>query len=161
MNKLFLLFTRFFIVILLVTLAACQTPIDKSTGWTSESGEVRPGPKTAKAVLSLLKKARQASKKGAFSTAESYLERALRIEPHNPTLWLYMAKLRLFAEKPKEAIHLAKKVLALSSRKRKLSQSEQHIIQSESWRILAHAYQKLGNSKRAKIAQNKAKALSD
>lgn len=78
--------------ILAASLIACQAPKDKTPGWTSDSGEVRPGPKTGKAVLALLGKARQASKKGSLSAAESHLERALRIEPQNPTLWLYMAK---------------------------------------------------------------------
>ena len=60
-----------------LSLTACQAPKDKTPGWSSKSGEVRPGPKTGKAVLALLKKARHASKQGSLSSAESHLERAI------------------------------------------------------------------------------------
>lgn len=145
----------------IVSLIGCQAPKDKGTNWTSDSGEVKPGPKTGKAVLALLNKARQASKKGALNTAESYLERALRIEPQNPTLWLYMAKLRLYAAKSKEAINLAKKALALSSHGRFDGQISRESLRADCWRVIAHANQKMGNFKKAQIASDKAKSLSD
>lgn len=148
------------VIILSLSMTACQAPKDKTPGWTSESGEVRPGPKTGKAVLALLKKARQSSKKGSLSTAESHLERALRIEPQNPTLWLYMAKLRLYAAKSKEAINLAKKAMALSSRGGSASQASRDSLQADCWRVIAHAHQKMGNMEKAQIAQDKAKSLS-
>ncbi len=155
------LMLRSFILMLVMTLVACQAPKDKTTGWTSESGEVRPGPKTGKAVLALLGKARQASKKGSLSTAESHLERALRIEPDNPTLWLYMAKLRLYAAKSVDAINLANKALTLSSRKKSLSKSSRRNLQADCWRVIAHAEQILGNPAKAHKAQDKANSLSD
>jgi tetratricopeptide (TPR) repeat protein len=148
-------------IVLSISLVACQAPKDKTQGWTSASGEVRPGPKTGKAVLALLSKARQASTKGSLSTAESHLERALRIEPHNPSLWLYMAKLRLFAAKSKEAINLAKKALALSSRGGTASRKNRRSLQADCWQVIAHAQQKMGNLTKAQKAQDKAKSLSD
>ena len=151
---------RLLTLALILLLTSCQAPIDKTPGWTSESGEVRPGPKTGKAVLALLKKSRQASKNGAFSSAESHLERALRIEPQNPTLWLYMAKLRLYAAKSKEAINMAKKALALSTRGDSLSRTERARLQVDSWLVIAHAHQKMGNFNQAQQAQDKAKSLS-
>jgi tetratricopeptide (TPR) repeat protein len=140
-----------------ISLIGCQTSVDKTSGWTSKTGEIRPGPKTAKAVLALLSKARQASKKGAFTKAESHLERALRIEPRNPSLWLYMAKLRLYAGKSQEAINLAKKALALSSSDGLTSRRS---LQIDSWRVIAHAFKKAGNLKQAQNAQDKASSLS-
>ena len=160
MKKLYLFFIRTLLFSLAISLIACQAPKDKTPGWTSASGEVRPGPKTGKAVLALLSKARQASKKGSLSTAESYLERALRIEPQNPTLWLYMAKLRLYAEKPKEAINLAKKALALSSQGGTASMENRRSLQADNWRVIAHAYQKMDDIKNAKKAQDKANSLN-
>lgn len=140
-------------------MAACQAPKDKPPGWTSSTGEVRPGPKTGKAVLALLKKARQASTNGSLSTAESHLERALRIEPRNSSLWLYMAKLRLYAGKSKEAINLAKKALALSSKSSK-GRASSDSLKSDCWQVIAHAYQKQGYLEQAQKAQEKAKSLS-
>lgn len=148
MKKLNLFIVRTILLSLALSLIACQAPKDKTSGWSSTSGEVRPGPKTGKAVLALLSKARQASKKGSLSSAESQLERALRIEPQNPTLWLYMAKLRLYAEKSKEAIHLAKKALALSSHGGTASKRERYSLQADCWRVIAHAYQKMNMPKK-------------
>jgi len=156
MKKLPIQILRALFLVSLLFMAACQAPKDKPSGWSSASGEVRPGPETGKAVLALLNKARQASKKGSLATAESYLERALRIEPRNPTMWLYMAKLRLYAGKSKEAINLAKKALALSSKGSGNSDS----LKSDCWQVVAHAYQKQGNFKAAQKAQDKAKSLS-
>ena len=161
MKKLNLFIIRTLLFSLAITLIACQAPPkDKTTGWTSASGEVRPGPKTGKAVLALLGKARQASKKGSFSSAESHLERALRIEPRTPTLWLYMAKLRLYAAKSKEAINLAKKALALSSRGGTASKENRRSLQADCWRVIAHAHLKMNNLKNAQKAQDKANLLS-
>ena len=71
-----------------------------------------------------------------------------------------MAKLRLFAEKSKEAINLAKKALALSSRGRSLTRSSRESLQADCWLVIAHAYQKIGNLVKAQHAQDKAKSLS-
>ena len=158
MNKSKHFVLRFLLFIISLALVACQTPTDKTSGWTSASGEVRPGPETGKAVLALLSKSRQSSKKGELSTAESHLERALRIEPRNPTLWLYMAKLRLYAAKSKEAISLAKKALALSSSLP--TRDSRRSLQADCWRVIAHSHQKMGNLKQAQIAQDKAEMLS-
>jgi tetratricopeptide (TPR) repeat protein len=144
----------FLLIVFTFTITSCQAPKEKEAGWSSVSGEVRPGPKTGKAVLALLSKARQASTSGQLATAESHLERALRIEPRNPTLWLYMAKLRLFGEKYTEAINLSKKALALSTG----APSEVNIneLRSDCWRVIAHSYQKLGDIEQAKMAEEKA-----
>lgn len=157
-SKLFTL--RIILLTSLLSLIACQAPKDDTSVWSSDSGEVRPGPKTGKAVLALLKKSRQASTAGSLSAAESHLERALRIEPQNPTLWLYMAKLRLYAAKSKEAINLAKKALALSSRGGNISRASRDSLQADCWRVIAHAHQKMGNFDKALKAQNKAKSLT-
>ena len=148
---------RTLFIAMLLSMAACQAPKEKPPGWSTATGEVRPGPKTGKAVLALLKQARQASTKGSLDTAESHLERALRIEPRNPSLWLYMAKLRLYAGKSKEAVNLAKKALALSSKGRGSSDS----LKSDCWQVIAHAYQKQGKFAQAQQAQEKAKSLAD
>jgi len=154
-------FPLFIIFSLLVLLTACQAPKEKTPGWSTSNGEVRPGPKTGKAVLALLSKARQASKMGSLSSSESYLERALRIEPQNPTLWLYMAKLRLFAKKSTEAINLAKKAMALSARGGTASTEERNALQADCWRVIAHAYQNMDMLKKAKKAQAKANLLTN
>lgn len=160
MKNLYRLVTRILFWGFIISLAACQAPKDKTSGWSSASGEVRPGPKTGKAVLALLGKARQASKKGSLSSAESHLERALRIEPQNPTLWLYMAKLRLYAAKSAEAIDLAKKAIALSARGGLASREDRDSLQADCWRVIAHAHLKMNNVEKAQKAQVKARSLT-
>ena len=152
------LFRIILISVVVFSLNACQAPKEKEPGWTSGSGQVRPGPKTGKAVLALLAKAREASKRGELATAESQLERALRIEPRNPTLWLYMAKLRFFSNKYNEAINLAKKSLALSSGAS--SEVNPNALRADCWRVIAHSYMKLGDVQQAKIAEDKADSIS-
>ena len=160
MKKLKSFIIHLFLLSFIISLIACQAPKDKDSGWSSSTGEVRPGPKTGKAVLALLRKARQASKEGALNEAESHLERALRIEPQNPTLWLYMAKLRLYGAKSGEAINLAKKALALSSRANSYDHQSPRALQADCWRVIAHANQKMGDFQKARIAEDKVKSLT-
>ena len=150
---------KFTLVLILFGLAGCQMAPEKQPGWSSGAGEVRPGPKTTKAVIALLAKARQASTRSHFSTAETYLERALQIEPRNPTLWLYMAKLRLYVNKPDDALNLAKKALVLSSSQPR--NGERDRLQADCWRVTAHAYQQMKQPLKARQAQEKARQLLD
>ena len=161
MKKISIVISRVLLFSFIILLVACQSPKDKTSSWSSSSGEVRPGPKTGKAVLALLGKARQASKTGSLSVAESHLERALRIEPQNPTLWLYMAKLRLYADKSTESIELAKKAIALSARGGVASRRDRNSLQADSWRVIAHAYLKLHMLENAQKAQEKSNSLSN
>jgi tetratricopeptide (TPR) repeat protein len=47
------------------------------------------------AVLALLQTAQEALRDGRTQQASTLLERALQIEPHNPTAWHYLARARL------------------------------------------------------------------
>lgn len=135
-----------------VLLNACSTRPEKPVQtWSSESGEVRPAPETSKAVVALLGKANRASQQGELNTAESYLDRALRIEPRNANLWLYMAKLRLHQQRPQQAIQFARKSLALDK--------SDKALRVDCWRVIAHAQQQLGNMEEALQAQNKAREI--
>lgn len=143
-------FFRIVYFLLAVTLAACQAPPQQAPStWSSPSGEVKPGPKTTKAVLALIRKARQASKDGKLAKAESHIERALRIEPRNASLWLYMSKLRLYASKLPDAIQLAKKAMALGQSDDKL--------RMDAWLVIAHAYLAEGKREQAEYAQEQAR----
>ncbi len=69
--------------------------------------------------------------KGDLDGASSTLDRALRIEPNNPLLWIERAKLRLAENDPRQAEACARKALALSSGDR--------AAQAQSGRVLADA----------------------
>lgn len=147
-----------FLVCLGAVLAACTTIIkDKDdtgfeVGGEAPTGQViRPGPETGQAVLGLLADARAAAKAGQLNTAESQLERALRIEPKNPTLWHYMAKLRLHQGRLQQAAGLAAKSNSLSRGDKN--------IQTDNWRIIAHARHRLGDVIGAREAQSRVDEL--
>jgi len=114
--------------------------------------QVRPSASTTPAVLNLLDKARSAAKAGQFERAEVQLERALRIEPDNATLWHYMAKLRLHQGQLDQAAGLAAKSNSM--------EHEDRILQADNWRIIAHARFQQGNTRGAQEAQARADALS-
>ncbi|VAX12589.1 hypothetical protein MNBD_GAMMA24-1030 [hydrothermal vent metagenome] len=114
--------------------------------------QVRPSDSSSPAVLSLLQKARTAAKAGQLEVAEGQLERALRIEPRNASLWHYLAKLRLNQGRLAQAIGLAAKSNSLEHADR--------ILQADNWRIIAHARYQQGNIKAARAAQARVGALT-
>lgn len=114
--------------------------------------QVRPSTSSSPAVLSLLQKARTAAKAGQFEVAEVQLERALRIEPGNATLWHYMAKLRLNQGQLDQAAGLAAKSNSM--------EHEDRILQADNWRIIAHARFQQGKTRAAQEAQARADALA-
>jgi predicted Zn-dependent protease len=67
------------------------------------------------ATLSLVTQARSLLAHGEFDGASSTLDRALRIEPSNPLLWIELGRLRLAERDPHQAEGCGRKALALAS----------------------------------------------
>src|SRR5580704_14106043 len=67
------------------------------------------------ATRSLVAQARTLSAHGDFDGASSTLERALRIEPSNPLLWIELGRLRLAESDAHQAEGCGRKALALAS----------------------------------------------
>jgi len=135
-------------------ISACSfTPKQVEPEKEEETGliQVRPSDSSSQAVLSLLQKARVAAKAGQLEVAEAQLERALRIEPRNASLWHYMAKLRLNQGRLDQAAGLAAKSNSL--------EHDDRILQADNWRIIAHARYQQGNTNAAREAQTRADAL--
>ena len=120
----------------------------------AEQGEeqILPDQSTSPTVLALLDSAQAAAQSGELHNAEAQLERALRIEPRNPVLWHYMAKLRLHQNRLPEAAGLAAKSNTLAGQNRAL--------RADNWRIIAHAKQQQGDEAGAYAAQRKVDSLS-
>ena len=140
----------------MLMLGACSTAPQKEAGFEvgegAEAGEqILPGSSTSKTVLALLDNARQAAKDGQLHTAESQLERALRIEPRNAVLWHYMAKLRLHQGRLAEAAGLAARSNSMAGKN--------HQLQADNWRIIAHARHQQGDLVGAQQAQDKVEQL--
>ncbi|MEJ2141599.1 MAG: tetratricopeptide repeat protein [Gammaproteobacteria bacterium] len=129
-------------------LSACGTLATRDDQYVVETDgttKVRPQAGTSKAVLALLAQARSAAMEGQLARSEAFLERALRIEPRNPVLWHYMAKLRLNEGRLKQAAGLAAKSNSLDR--------DNKILQADNWRIIAHARHKQGDIDGARRAQ--------
>lgn len=143
-----------YIVSVLVLVGCTTTKQQPSVLLPGEDPEktVAPDRETSPAVISLLEKARDATRAGEYQRAEVLLERTVRIEPRNASLWHYLAKLRLHQTRYKEAIGLAQK-------SNNLAHSNDH-LKADNWRIIAHAKYQLGDIPGAQAAQTKAKNLT-
>lgn len=134
-------------------ISACSVTV-KQAAQVREPGviQVRPADSSSPAVLSLLRKARSAAMAGRLGVAEGQLERALRIEPRNASLWHYLATLRLKQGRLAQAAGLAAKSNSLEHKDR--------VLQADNWRIIAHARYQQGKIKAAREAQAQVDALT-
>jgi predicted Zn-dependent protease len=108
-------------------------------------------PPSSQAVVALLDTADQHARAGNLDSAAAVLERALRLEPHDPMLWHRLAKLRLQQGQFAQAASLAAKSNALAGNNRPL--------QASNWDTIAQAKEKLGDVDAARAARKKAHEL--
>jgi Tfp pilus assembly protein PilF len=157
---------------LLLGLSACKTPqpftptstTSPTEGAQPQSATVpelitppeavpQPKPHTLSAATkSLVTQANAQLAAGNDALAASTLERALRIEPNNPLLWIEMAKLRQEEGNAAQAENLAKKALAMATGDAR--------AQASAWRVMADAYRARGRNPEAREADARAEALS-
>lgn len=97
-----------------------------------------------RAVIALLDRAQADTKSGQHEAAGASLERALRIEPRNPWLWLELAQLRLDQGQYAQAITLAGKSNSFAAR--------QSRVQAENWQVIGKARVAQGDSAGAEQA---------
>ena len=84
-------------------------------GSNTESGrgpDVSPGMSTAGQAL--LEQGRAQRRAGNFAQASASLERALRIEPGQPVVWLELGRLRFDEGNPAQAEQMGRKALSLA-----------------------------------------------
>jgi hypothetical protein len=100
------------------------------------------------AVDALVTSSNQDSQAGNLDLAAASIERAIRIEPRNPTLFYKLALLRLKESKPRMAEDLAKKSALLAS--------TDNVLKKHCWLLIAHAREMQQNFAGAKEARAKA-----
>ena len=115
--------------------------------------EVPPPVPTGGAVVALLERADNHRQAGDIDAEAATIERALRIDPRNATLWQRLAIARLAQGQPQQAEQLALKSNALSGGDARL--------QAANWRLVARARWSLNNSASARAAEQKARELTD
>jgi predicted Zn-dependent protease len=115
----------------------------------------RPPPKQFKlspATNALVQQAHTQEKAGALVPAAATIERALRIEPENPLLWIELGQIRLSENNAAQADSMGHKALALATGDPQ--------AQASSWRLIAESLRLLGRNPEAAEADRKANALS-
>jgi tetratricopeptide (TPR) repeat protein len=86
-----------------------------------------------------------------YAVAASSIERALRIEPDNPLLWIELGKVRLAEGNYVQAENMARKAVSMSVNAPR--------AQSSAWRLIADAYRARGRNIEAQEAQARADSL--
>jgi len=100
------------------------------------------------AIGALVSVANQNTKSGDLELATASIERAIRIEPRNATLFYKLAVLRLKQAKPGLAEDLAKKSALLAA--------TDDTLKKHCWLLIAHAREVQQDVSGAKEAQSKA-----
>lgn len=114
-------------------------------------------PRTPPASLSpasraLVGQAQAQRKKGDLPGATVSLERALRIEPSNPLLWIEMGRLRMDQRNYTQAENMGRKALAMSVGDDR--------TQSSAWQLVGDSLKARGRNPEAQAAFDRAKALA-
>jgi len=114
-------------------------------------------PRASPATLSpasraLVNQAQAQRLKGDLPGATVSLERALRIEPNNPLLWIEMGKLRMDQRNYPQAENMGRKALSMAVGDDR--------TQAAAWQLVGESLKARGRNPEAQAAFDKAKALS-
>jgi tetratricopeptide (TPR) repeat protein len=117
----------------------------------------RERPKSPAATLgpaskALVSQAEAQRKKGDLPGATVTMERALRIEPNNPLLWIEMGRLRMDQRNYAQAEGMGRKALSMSVGDDR--------TQSQAWQLIADSLRARGRNPEAQQAADRAKTLS-
>jgi tetratricopeptide (TPR) repeat protein len=115
----------------------------------------RPPPKQyhlGPASTALVAQAHKQLTGGDFGLAAATIERAMRIEPDNPLLWIELGRVRYTAGDYSQANSMGRKALALASGDTQ--------VQSSAWHLIADSLRSLQRNTEAADADKHANALS-
>jgi predicted Zn-dependent protease len=87
-----------------------------------------------------------------YPVAASSIERALRIEPDNPLLWIELGKIRLAEGNYVQAENMGRKAVSMAVNAPR--------AQSSAWRLIADSYRARGKNIEAQEAQARSESLS-
>ncbi|HEY3785877.1 MAG TPA: hypothetical protein VGL55_11395 [Steroidobacteraceae bacterium] len=104
------------------------------------------------ASTALVAQAHKAANSGDFGLAAATVERAMRIEPDNPLLWIELGGVRLTAGDFSQANSMGRKALSLATGDPR--------AQSSAWHLIADSLRALGRNEEAADADRRADALA-
>lgn len=164
-----------------LALVACQTPVPRSPPPPSREpapqvpppatspqpapqttpdapGSARPARPPSRsfrlgpATSALVAQGRAQSKAGQHAAAAATVERAVRIEPANPLVWLELAKVRQAEGRHDQGQSLAEKALSMAA--------GDASVQASAWRLIAATQRARGRMLQARESERRANALS-
>ena len=103
------------------------------------------------ASSALVTQARTQAKGGDSVAASATLERALRIEPDNPLLWIELGRLRLNENNAAQADSMGRKAVALAT--------GDPNAQAAAWRLIAESLRARGRNQEAEEAEQRAASV--
>lgn len=104
------------------------------------------------ASAALVKQSRTQSVKGEYPAAIATLERALRIEPSNPLVWIELGQVHLASRNAPQAESMGRKAVALAT--------GVPMVQSTAWRLIGDALRARGKDIEANEAYQRASTAS-
>ena len=131
-----------------------QTPPSSAEQKPTTPEVPKPAPRQFRlsaASSALVAQAHSQTKSGNPVAAAATLERALRIEPSNPLLWIELGRLRLDEKNPAQADSMGRKALALAT--------GDPNTQAAAWRLIAESLRARGRDDEAGKAEDRANAL--
>ncbi len=114
---------RSLLLVLLLGLSACaDLPFNPSSGPTAGDSSSAPQQEveaenrsgSAEAVRELVASSRTSRASGDYAHALADIERAIRIEPRNPYLWLELGETHLSRDDPRQAAATARKAMSVA-----------------------------------------------
>jgi len=104
------------------------------------------------AATALVAQAHRQAAGGDYGQAGATLERALRIEPDNPLVWIELGRVELAENNATQADAMARKALALAT--------GDAAAQSSAWRLIADSMRARGRNGEAAQAEHRAASLA-
>ena len=150
-----------------LSLWGCATPGEPGTvaaGSAAPSGTAQPAPperpvppaprqfRLGAAAGALVAQAHRQALGGDYEPAAATLERALRIEPDNPLLWIELGRVRLGENNSAQADAMGRKALILGT--------GDPVAQSSAWRLIADSLRARGRNADAYDADRRAWSLA-
>lgn len=129
---------RSLLLVLLFGLSACaELPLNPSpgpaTGGTAsvpaEEAEAETQSGSAEAVQALVSSSRTSRASGDYAHALADIERAIRIEPRNPYLWLELGEIHLSNGDPRQAAATARKAMSVAGADRSAKAAAEELLE--------------------------------
>jgi len=147
---------------LLLGCNSLRSPPPEFPQQSGESGSAQPPPgqppaaparparqfRLSPASTALVAQAHKAASSGDFGLAAATVERAMRIDPDNPLLWIELGRVRLSAGDFGQADSMGRKALSLATGDPR--------AQSSAWHLIADALRALGRNQEAAEADQRA-----